>query len=178
MGAVCLGLVVGRLCVGLLTGLVVRGDVGPVGRREAVDVIDCLGGFTPLACSCRPPRTPLSRLSPPLFPTSALPFPPLAASSRPPRWPTLLVRACVLLPRRVAFLPRRVAFHRSVRCLLFVPSVAAAFLLYLFLVRCVLACSFSSFLANLAVGFRRDLCPCLPRPPPAPSIAVSPGSAV
>ena len=98
LGAVCLGLVVGRLRVGLLTGLVVRGDVGPVGRREAVDVVDGLGGFTPLACSCRPPRTPLSRLSPPLFPTSALPSPPLAASSRPPRWSTLLVRSLSLYP--------------------------------------------------------------------------------
>ena len=75
LGAVCLGLVVGRLCVGLLTGLVVRGDVGPVGRREAVDVVDGLGGYTPLACSCRPPGTPVSRLSPPLFPTSALLLP-------------------------------------------------------------------------------------------------------
>ena len=76
LGAVCLGLVVGRLCVGLLTGRVVQGDVGPVGRREVVDVVDSLGGVTPLACSCRPPRTSVSLLSPPLFPTSALPLTP------------------------------------------------------------------------------------------------------
>ena len=44
LGAVCLGFVVGRLCVGPLTGLVVRGDVGPVGRREAVVVVDGSGG--------------------------------------------------------------------------------------------------------------------------------------
>ena len=110
---VLLGLVVGRLCVGLLTGLVVQGDVGPVGRREVVDVVDSLGGLPRSRAPAVHPAPPCPDFRRPFSLLLPSPSPPLAASSRPPRWSTLVVMACVLLPRRAAFLPRRVAFHRS-----------------------------------------------------------------
>ena len=90
----------GRLpCVGPSMGCVVRGNVGPVGRREAVDVVVGFGVSHParvLLPSTPPPLFSLfARLFPRLLPP---PSPPLAASSRPPRWSTLLVRSLSLYP--------------------------------------------------------------------------------
>ena len=65
-----------RPCVDPSMGCVVRGNVGPVGRREAVDVVDGLGGFTPLRAPAVHPAPPCPDFRRPFSIYFCLPLPP------------------------------------------------------------------------------------------------------